>query len=274
MRFFIRVHKWILVPKPLPNLYGAETQSLVARMLIKKAEDRPCIGELVSLPHLVRCLPAREQTSTIETESDTYAGSPDQVAAACSGRNNCSSPPLGTEEVQPPLDIEAPLETPEHRPPPSLVRSDRECVDLAEAEYLLSESPQRRRSVGAPLSSDGHSGYPDSPMMCLPQFDTPNQSACDTSAETATPQDGSRLTLNLAELELLLLPSPPPVPQQRSLLSPQQLRRSRCGGGPTAARSGRKSAVMSCGKARTASKQTIAPRTPTTCSKMLRSLEL
>jgi NIMA (never in mitosis gene a)-related kinase len=243
-------------PRPVPALYGGETRALLTRMLTKRACDRPSIDELATVPHICRCAPASLALATGMTPARSlYGGYSEAGGAAPSSPSGPRRRIMGSTPGSA-VDSSVTVRTTLEAPP----------VDLAEAEHmLLGESPQKRPRAG--LGGRAHSPSP-----------------CTSATTAATPRDSASLIL--AELELLLrqpvedsMLSPPVSPSAKcletyeeeerdlfrqldgdGLLSPRQWDGG--GGGlPISSRAASKEATCR------------SPRTPVTCSKMLRNLE-
>jgi len=215
-------------PKPLPALYGSETRAVVARMLIKRPEDRASICEIANMPHVCRC-----------ASSATVATSQFDVAqpALSQGADGRDCP---TEDCNEALAEHCVYGSVGITPPPE-ARLHRICsaVDLAEAEHLLGESPVRR------LSGNGPS--PPIPWM-------------DFSASAS---------MSLAELEELLVADRRQPSKDSGGLAPAWSCYSPAL--PVRQMSGR--VPTTCGSESRGDRRNRVPKTPVTCSKMLRNLE-
>jgi len=154
-------------PKPLPAMYGSETRSIVARMLVKNAEDRPSIAEVAALPHVRRSIAALA-TGGVGQESPGDHRLPEvvqDVGEAATGRLPAA-----------PLNAWRP-------------------VDLAEVEDLICESPAKRVRA-----TSSRTGIDVAPTLTP----TPAPPSCHPPVRAGWSEDPASASLDLLELEVLL----------------------------------------------------------------------
>jgi len=115
-------------PRPVPTLYSGETRTLVARLLAKRADDRPSIDQVAAFPHVRRSIAALAAPCAISEHR--VDDSCEFVACARASTELTGSPLRSLQGAM--------------APSPGERSAGVWPVDLAEVEDLIRESPQKR----------------------------------------------------------------------------------------------------------------------------------
>jgi len=170
-------------PQPLPTMYGSDTRALATRLLSKRPNERPLIGEVAALPHVRRSIASLAamgaaaagaarvafagRRHSLQPLSRSYGSAPtgapswirrskghscngldDEEPPAASSLRTCASASTFTPA---PALVVAPTQGTGRAEEGSLVEcgedfsfSVSDAVDLAEVEDLIRESPAKR----------------------------------------------------------------------------------------------------------------------------------